>query len=453
MLYHDLEPGEASQICEKLVESGIPYELKNGGTAIYAPSEHIYQLRLDMAKEGLPVGKQGGYSLFDDEKIGISPFVQNVNLKRALQEELAKSIQMIDGVLFARVHIVSAEQKLFSSDQEKTSASIILRIRPGYKLSGLNIAAITNLVAGSVEGLQSGGVTVVDSQGNLLSSESDQGIAQGAGTVQDYRERVEQSLAKKVQDMLVAVLGPGRSTIKVSAVVDMTSSDIATETYDTQKVASKEEIVSESETDVIATGDGTAPGSDRRNETIITEYLVPKTIERQVQLPGDIISLAVAAVVDLTVPDFNEADAGAGGEIPKIMEVAQVEKLIENALGLDIAGDDSLTVVEARFPKMETALFDDDTGGGLDFVAIAGQASMGIMAICALLVFKMFSGASKKAKGSTGAAVVSTAGGTELVQQKAQEVIMLRRQIASALQSNPENAKKIFSSWLEQKGD
>ncbi|MHC4687822.1 MAG: flagellar basal-body MS-ring/collar protein FliF, partial [Planctomycetota bacterium] len=133
MLYHDLAP-------EKISEKGIVYELRNGGTNIYAPKEKVYQLRLDMAREGLPADAQGGYKIFDKEKIGISPFVQNVNLKRALQEELAKSIQMIDGVIHARIHIVDTKQSLFTSAGKETSASVVLRLRPGYRLTAVNIA-------------------------------------------------------------------------------------------------------------------------------------------------------------------------------------------------------------------------------------------------------------------------------------------------------------------------
>ncbi|MHC4539119.1 MAG: flagellar basal-body MS-ring/collar protein FliF, partial [Planctomycetota bacterium] len=185
----ELAPEEAAQITEKISEKGIAYQLRSGGTSIYVPKENVYQLRLDMAKEGLPAGEQGGYKIFDNEKIGVSPFVQSVNLKRALQEELAKSIQMVDGVEHARVHIVRSEQTLFTSEAGTTTASVVLRLRPGYRLSALNIAAVTHLVSGSVEGLNSENVTVIDSQGHLLSGESDPTMASGAGTVQDYEQR------------------------------------------------------------------------------------------------------------------------------------------------------------------------------------------------------------------------------------------------------------------------
>ena len=230
MLYQQLSPEEASKITEKIGEKGIAYELRNGGTTIYAPKEHIYQLRLDMAKEGLPVGDQGGYTIFDKEKVGASPFAQEVNLKRAMQEELAKSIQMIDGVDYVRVHIVSAEKNIFASKAGETTASVVLRLRPGYTLSASNIAAITYLVAGSVDGLNSDKVTVIDSQGRLLSSETDQNGTHRAGTVQAYRESVEQSLEKKVEDMLTTVLGPGRAAVRVSAVIDMNSVSTIKET-------------------------------------------------------------------------------------------------------------------------------------------------------------------------------------------------------------------------------
>src|SRR4030042_3027366 len=154
---------------QKISEKGIAYKIGNGGTTIDVPQEEVSQLRLDMAKAGLPESGQKGYGIFDDEKIGISPFVQSVNLKRALQEELAKSIQMIDGVTHVRIHIVSSEQTLFTSDSGKTTVSVVLRLKPGYRLSPVNIAAITHLVSGSVEGLTAENVTIIDSQGRLLS--------------------------------------------------------------------------------------------------------------------------------------------------------------------------------------------------------------------------------------------------------------------------------------------
>jgi len=458
MLYRDLAPEEASKITEKISEKDIAYELRNGGTSVYVPKEKVYQLRLDMAKEGLPAGEQGGYKIFDNEKIGISPFVQNVNLKRALQEELAKSIQMIDGVVHARVHIVSPKQTLFATQGGQTSASVVLRLRAGHKLSNLNIAAITHLVAGSVEGLRPEKVTVIDSQGRLLSRESDQTTASGASTVAEHRERVEQNLADKVQNMLTAVLGPGRATVRVSAVIDMTSTNVVTEIYDpTKKVTTKEEIKSNSETEgdtVAAEGQPVISGGTKKDETIVTEYAVGKTVEQKVDLPGEIISLKVAAVVDLSpaVGDANETEAGA--ETAKIMELSDVEKLIRNALGLKETDD--LTVVDAKFHRPLELLADEEPSKWPDYIAIARQASLGVMAICALLVLKVFSSAGKKAVSAAGGGQLAGGGGAAgLLPTGAggSERLTMRKQIANALQSNPEQARQLFTSWLEETGE
>jgi flagellar M-ring protein FliF len=456
MLYKELAPEEAADITEKISEQGIAYELRNGGTSIYVPKEKVYQLRLDMAKEGLPAGGQGGYKIFDNEKIGISPFVQNVNLKRALQDELAKSIEMIDGVNQARVHIVSSEQTLFTSDAGKTTASVVLRLRPGYRLSALNIAAITHLVSGSVEGLTSDNVTVIDSQGRLLSSESDQTMASGAGTVQDYRERVEQNLQDKVEEMLTTVLGPGRAKVRIHAVLDMNSVNTVTEKYEPKGVTTKEEITNSSENGAgggTSGGQAATPGSTKKDEKTVTEYQVGKTVTQEVVLPGEIISMSVAAVVDLSPADVNEA--GSAGQAANIMDPNDVEKLIANALGLDLEGADSLKVVNAKFHQPAKALLDEELKAGLDFVAIARQASLGIMAVCALLVLRMFRGAKKKVRAETGRGQLAAGEGeTGLLPGTAagSEPLILRRQIASALQNNPERVRQLFTSWIEEKG-
>jgi flagellar M-ring protein FliF len=456
MLYQDLSPEEAAKITDKISEKGITYELKSGGTAIYVPEEQVYQLRLDMAKEGLPSDQQGGYKIFDNEKIGISPFVQNVNLKRALQEELAKSIQMIDGVIHARVHIVSPESaygRLFSSETEKTTASVVLRLTPGYSLSSSNIASITNLIAGSVEGLRPENITVVDSQGHLLSSKSDSTIASGAGTVADHKERIEKSLARKVEDMLTAVLGPGRAAVRVSANIDMNSVSTVTESYDpTAKVASKEEITTKTEieqSDVPAAGKTAVPGSTKKDEIIVTEYEVGKTVKQEVILPGEIKSLSVAAFVDLSVSDANEtgsSESTNSGQM--IMPLSDVEEIIKNALGLKQT--DLLKVVHVKFYHPAESLLDEDLSGRLDFIAIARQASLGIMAICALLVLRIFRGAKKKVKsgaepGREGADVVAQEGSTS------SESLVLRKEIAGALESNPDRVRQLFTSWIEEK--
>jgi flagellar M-ring protein FliF len=452
VLYTGLEAEEASKIVEKIAEKGIAYKLENGGTTIYAPKASISQLRLDMAKEGLPQGGQKGYGIFDNEKIGISPFVQNVNLNRALQDELSKSIQMIDGVVHVRVHIVTPERNVFSSASMQPSASVVLRLKAGYKLSGVNVAAITHLVAGSVEGLKAESITIVDSQGRLLSTDSGSAVSAGVGTVVDYRERVEQSLSGKVEEMLATVLGHGRASVKVSVELDMNSTSLVTKTYDATGVTVKEEIKEKSKTDAGTVGADGAPaasGGKETDNTITTNKLFGEKTQTISELPGTIKSISVAAFVDLYPSDPNNKEM--------IIPEASVMEIIKNAIG--IKDDSAIKVVNAKFfrPVIEAV----EEPKKLDIIAIAGQASLGIMAICALVVLKMFSGANKKA----GAVIAASGGqmpaGMQLPGGAAAGMLpaaveisdpsMLRRQIANSLKSNPEQAKQLFSSWLEEK--
>jgi flagellar M-ring protein FliF len=449
MLYQDLPPAEASKVTEKISAKGIAYELRDGGATVYVPKEQVYQLRLDLAKEGLPAGEQSGYKLFDDEKIGISPFVQNINLKRALEDELAKSIQMIDGVAHARVHIVSPEQKLFASEQEQTTASVVLRLKPGYRLAGANIAAITHLVSGSVKGLKSESVTIIDSEGHLLSGNTDPAMASGASTVHDYRERVEQDLARKAEDMLTTVLGPGRATVRVSAVVDMNSVSTITETYDPAgKVPTREEITMNSQTEAGTSGQKPAAGPTKKDETTVTEYQVGKTVKQQTVLPGRIKSLSVAAFVDLAADANTPA---SGGQPALLMQVTDIELIIRNALGLKES--DSLKVVNAKFHRSAEATAEQEPADWSRYVAVARHLSLGIMAICALIVLRIFSRARGKTMASVQGQATPEAGSSgpmppgELIAEPA----MVRQQIAHALRQNPEQVRQMFLTWIQEK--
>ena len=174
---------------------------------------------------------------------------------------------------------------------------------------------------------------------------------------------------------------------------------------------------------------------------------------QEVTLPGEIKSLSVAAVVDLSPPDSNEA--GSGGQVANVMDPNDVEKLIENALGLDLSGADSLKVVTARFHRPVDSLLNEELSAGLDFVAIARQASLGIMAVCALLVLRMFRGAKRKVKMEAGTAQLpgsEETGGLLPGAAGGSEPLVLRRQIARALENDPERVKQLFTSWIEEKG-
>ena len=464
LLYSRLEPQEAAEIVEKIRDADTPFDLKDGGTSIYVPVEQIHTLRLRMAGDGLPAGGQQGYRIIDSEKIGASPFTQKVNLTRAMEGELARTIALIDGVADARIHIVQAEGSLFRKETSGASATVALRLRPGRTLSPGNVAAIVHMVAGAVDNLTPEHVVVVDSQGTLLSTGTEGGFAGTGGTVLDYKSQVEQYLARKAEQMLTLALGPGRAVVKVDAQVETTTTNKTMETYDpSAKVVTKEEITSKSE--VPATADASAGQS--KEETTTNEYQVGRTVEQTINMPGKILALSVAALVDLSTPETRAAEEGqapaetASPPAPALT-VTDAEEIIRRAIGLKET--DELKVVSCRFHRPDAAA---ETAEEVDFLAnpqfyldAARHASVGILVLGALVALKIFGGSKRKAAAEgalVGAAmeVGPGVGAGHLLGPgvpRSADSARLNERIATALQDNPDEVKRLFRTWVQQQG-
>jgi flagellar M-ring protein FliF len=452
LLYSRLSAEEAAKIVEKVRDEGSPYQLKDGGTSVYVPQEKVYALRLAMASQGLPAGEQEGYRILDDTQIGASPFFQRVNFNRAVEGELSKTIQTLDGVASARVHVVRPENTLFAPDDKQASASVVLKLKGGRRLSSGNVAAIVHLISGAVEGLRPERVVVVDSSNNLLSGEVDNELAKKAGTFLDYKAQVEQYMATKAEEMLAAALGPNHVSIRVDATIETTNIEQTVETYDpTNRVVAKEDMKTKSS--VPATSDPNAKaGSTEKEETTTTEYLASLTKKRQTDLPGKVTAITVAALVDLSAPPPLEG-AKEAAPAPTITKEA-VRDIIQKALGLP--DPNSITVQETSFyrPVMaQTGAVAEEGMFTKDFLLeMAKRGSLGVLVIGALLALKLFGGGSGKRlpAGSAPAALTSegpTSAGMLTAGQSA-DPDMLRARITNALQENPDEVKRLFLSWV-----
>ena len=450
LLYSKLTPDEAGRIVEKIRDADIPYKLKDGGTTVFVPEEKVYALRLSMASQGLPVGDQVGYRILDEEKIGTSSFTQRVNYIRAVEGELAKTIQLIDTVEHARVHVVRPESTLFQRQESAASATVALRLKGGRRMSQANIAAIVNLVAGAVEGLSPEKVVVVDSRGNLLSTEGGDKLAKKAGTVLNYRTQVEQYLADKAEMLLAAALGPKRARVQVSAIIDIDSVNTTTETYDPAKRVVVEETLKSSSTPS-AGGAGKSSGS--KEEDIVTKYVPSVTREQTETAPGQVKSLQVAAFVDLSAPEPKE-----GEEAPPAtkLTIKDVEEIIRNAIG--VTANDSIKVVDTKFPRSEAELAAAEAKEPGLFskgflLNLARRGSLGVLVIGMLLALKMLGG-SKKTSGEGEGAPALESQASQLAgmlpgQQVEVNAQALRGQITRALQDNPEEVRRLFLRWAE----
>lgn len=168
-LFNNLPPADASAIVDKLSADGVPYELTDGGATILVPQEQVYDLRLQMSGQGLPSGGTDGYALLDAQGLTTSEFQQQVGYQRALEGELRKTIESIDGVEAASVHLAIPTRDVFATEQDKPTASVLVTTRPGASIASGQVAAIVNLVAASVAGMDPTDVTVADSTGRVLS--------------------------------------------------------------------------------------------------------------------------------------------------------------------------------------------------------------------------------------------------------------------------------------------
>ncbi|MEX0599702.1 MAG: flagellar basal-body MS-ring/collar protein FliF, partial [Rhodothermales bacterium] len=203
LLFGNLEPGDANQVVEALQADGVKYEIKNNGTAVYVPRDDVYELRLRFAGDGLVSDGPLGYELFDRGTLGMTDFMQKLNLKRALEGELSRTITNVRQVDVARVHLVMPERSPFRETQVEPTASVVLKLAGSSRLTSEQIDGITQLVAGAVEGLAPADVTVLDTRGNMLSNPN-QGDADAisSSTQLEYQRSVEKHLTDKGQSML-----------------------------------------------------------------------------------------------------------------------------------------------------------------------------------------------------------------------------------------------------------
>ena len=225
VLFSDLKPTDAQAIVEKLKAANVPYSLVNNGTTIQIPQERIAETRLQMASSGVLSGGHVGFDLFDKTNFGATDFAQQVNFRRAIEGELAKTLEGTDEIEAARVHITPRKESVFTEKEESAKASVVLRVRQGRELSNERTDAIVSLIASSVEGLDPSNVSVMDARGRLLaaSGRSNSGAFGDAGEFNaqlQSKQKFEAESAARIIALLEPVVGEGHVRADISADVD-----------------------------------------------------------------------------------------------------------------------------------------------------------------------------------------------------------------------------------------
>jgi flagellar M-ring protein FliF len=411
LLYSNLDLREAGVITQSLDQAGIKYELKGDGSTIMVPRDKVAQARLMLAGKGLPTSDSVGYEIFDSQNaLGQTDFVQQLNMKRATEGELARTIRALDGVTFARVHLVLPQRQLFQDAADQASASVTIGVG-AREPSSDQVHAVQNLVAGAVPDLKPERVVVIDQHGKTLSSESDASL--GGKAAEDAKAAIEDGIRARVKNLVEGVVGVGKARVQVSADVDMNQVTTQSEKYDPdgQVVRSEETnettakdtqggasgpVLAASASSNVPGGAATAPvstptsGSENTGNESTTNYEISKVVTTEVTQPGTIKRLSVAVAVDgVTAPGKN---GKPGPYTPRSAdEMQRLDDLVKAAVGYSAQRGDDVQVVNVRFPEAEDGegVSSASPLTGFDKNDIMRIVELGVLALVSVLILFM----------------------------------------------------------------
>ncbi|MBN1127458.1 MAG: flagellar M-ring protein FliF, partial [Chitinispirillaceae bacterium] len=341
VLYSDLDPAEAGVITEELQKSKYQFKLESGGRTITVPAKQLYEVRIALAREGLPKSRGLGYELFDKTNFGMTDFVQKLNARRALEGELQRTIEGLEEVKQARVHIVVSEPTIFLDQQKESKASVVVQCRPGRQIDKDQIRGISFLVSSSIDGLKPENVSIVDYAGKLLSSPFSQEQTALVGSHNmELQQNIERNLETKVSQMLTGILGPSKAYVKVVADLDFDRVEKTMEQYNPEsRVVRSEERIDEVTKN--------APDGDHQKERSLTNYEIDKTVQRIMQEVGNIKRLTISVAVDGKYA--NEKNDETRYVARTAEEMSTIEDIVKNAVGYDLARGDQIAVSQMQF--------------------------------------------------------------------------------------------------------
>ncbi len=381
VLFSNYTDKDGGAITASLDQMGVKYKFSDSGSAILVPADRIHDLRLKLAQQGLPRAGNVGFELLENQKLGTSQFVEQVNYQRSLEGELANSIQSLSAVSSARVHLALPKPSVFVRDQQKPTASVLLNLQPGRALDQAQVSAIVHLVASSIPELTPANVTVVDQNGTLLSDSANKNGKQLDPNQLKYVEALQQNIVKQVQSIIAPLVGQNNVRAEATAEVDFAQTDTAAEMYKPNSPPEPQAIRSQQTSEQSGPGStnpsgipgalsnqppgvATAPldggaqpaqaqastGPSRKDST--TNYEVDKTIRYEQKPMGGIKRLTVGVVVNYR----RTVDPKTGKVVVKPLsaaEVAQINELVKQAMGYSQARGDTLNVTNAPFDGVD----------------------------------------------------------------------------------------------------
>lgn len=374
LLYADLDPSDSSKIVSQLESMNVPYELRSDGRQIYVPSQQVPKLRMQMAEQGLPSGGTVGYEIFDKtDSLGTTSFVQNVNLVRALEGELARTIRSISQIEEARVHLVMPKRELFSRREQTPSATVVVKTRGPGQLSKSQILAIQHLVASAIPRLEPTHISIIDARGRLLARGGTEDDPTGAGfasTTEELQRAHEERVTRQIEELVEQTVGIGKVRAQVAAEMDFDRVTTNTEAYDpdgqvvrstqtieenaksseaggASNVSVQNNLPDAQQNNAGAAGAGSA--SSRTEETV--NYEITRTVKNHVRETGIVRRISVALMVDGTYSTNDNGDRVYAERNAE--ELKKIEALVKSAIGFDEKRGDTVEVVSMQFRALD----------------------------------------------------------------------------------------------------
>ncbi len=412
MAYSGLSPEDAGALAQRLEESGTPYELAAGGTTILVPKDKVYSVRIGMASVGLPRGAGVGFEIFDKQSIGTTSFGEQMQYKRAMQGELARTIAALQPVAAVRVHLSMGKRSIFKESEQAPTASVALRLHGTTKLSSEQVRGIVHLVSSSVSGMTVDAVKVIDGEGNVLSVDAKH-------ERRSQHSKLEASFSSRLRNMLERITGVGRVAVSVTIEMDNRTVETTEEKYDPESTAVRSETRDRQgpgaldEIGGVAGARGNlagAPAATTKTANgasgVLKEtrnFEVSRVVTHTVGMSSPVRRLHVAVLLDnKIVPDPDSEEEGATKSIPHTAEeIEYIVAIAREAVGLDESRGDRLEVRNVPFVKVETPEIEDmSESGAAAWPLPVSQSMLGaiVAGIFALLIFIVVLRGSKRTK-------------------------------------------------------
>jgi flagellar M-ring protein FliF len=471
VLYSNLSEEDSGRIAQELQTKNIPFQVGAGG-ALLVPSDKVYDVRLQLAGEGLPQGSGVGFEIFDNTSFTTSEFVQKLNYRRALEGELSRTIRTLVGVEQSRVHLAVPDKTLFALSANKTeaSAAVFVTLANGRKLSSPEVRGIVHLVSSSVEDLRPESITVIDNRGELLTTPSGDDAISLSGTQMDYQHGFEKNIMSKVVSILEPVVGKGKVNARVSAEFDFTRSERTEEKFDPEGAV----IVSEQKTtEKSSSGNpgGGIPGTDSnlpgrgsgasfsqdqsQKQDEMINYETSKTVTHVVESPITLERLTVAILIDGILPSQKDSIENADSYIVRSEEnIKGYQDIVKKSIGFTEDRGDEISVSIMPFEKLEVPVIEE---APTDYMAIAMTVLKYVVPlIVALLFFLMVlkplikSLTAPPQYAAPGRALAGAQAAQLEAPLKTKEIPM-EKQVIDWAAGNPQEAAGLVKGWLEEK--